>query len=61
VRVQLTGGSSHSGVIVIEKTTSGHRMLDYLNRFSQRFLQLTTDEGVVLINRDCIVHVEQAA
>lgn len=60
VRVQLTGGSSHRGVLVIEKTTSGYRMLDYLNRFSQRFLQLSTDEGVVMINRDFIVHVEQA-
>jgi hypothetical protein len=60
VRVLLTGGSSHSGVLVIERTTSGQRMLDYLNRFSQRFLQLSTDEGVVLINRDYIVHLEQA-
>ena len=60
VRVQLTGGASHSGIMVIERATASQRVLDYLNKYSQRFLQLSTEEGVVLINRDFIVHLEQA-
>jgi hypothetical protein len=58
--VQLTGGASHSGIMVIERATASQRVLDYLNKYSQRFLQLSTEEGVVLINRDFIVHLEQA-
>lgn len=60
VRVQLTGGASHNGVVSVERTNASQRVLDYLNRFSERFLQLATDDGVVLINRDFIVHIEQA-
>jgi hypothetical protein len=60
VRVQLTDGASHRGIVVIERNNAAERVLDYLNRLQHRFLQLSTDEGVVLINRDAIVYLEQA-
>ena len=60
VRVRLAGGTVHSGMVAIERSAASQRVLDYLNKFSQRFLQLSTEEGVVLINRDFIVHLEQA-
>ncbi len=60
VRVRLAGGTVHSGMVAIERSAASQRVLDYLNKLSLRFLQLSTDEGVVLINRDFIVHLEQA-
>lgn len=61
VEIQLSGGARHSGVMTIERTNASQRLLDYLNRIGERFLSISTDDGVVLINRDHIVHVEQAS
>lgn len=61
VDIQLAGGMTHSGVMTIERTNASQRLLDYLNRISERFLSITTDDGVVLINRDHIVHIEQVS
>lgn len=61
IAVELSGGGLHSGTIFIEQQSAHQRVLDYLNRLTSRFLQLFTAQGVVLINRECIVHVEQVS
>ncbi len=59
IAVQIAGGGLHSGTVFIAQQTAHQRVLDYLNRVGDRFLQLFTAQGVVLINREAIVHVEQ--
>jgi hypothetical protein len=59
VAIELAGGTRLRGTMVIELETARQRALDYLNRLHQRFIQLTTAHGAVLVNREHIVHVEQ--
>lgn len=61
VALRVDGGSLYTGTVFIEQATAHQRVLDYLNRIPDRFVQLWTAQGVVLINRDAIVHVEQVA
>ncbi len=57
VDVVLQGGVRHVGTILIQQSSGRQRVLDYLNRFDERFLALYKDEGIVLVNRALIAHV----
>lgn len=57
VDVVMQGGSRHVGTILIQQTSGRQRVLDYLNRLTDRFLALHKDEGIVLLNRARIAHV----
>lgn len=59
--VALRGGHLLKGTMVIELETARQRVLDSLNRLPHRFLRLHTAEGLVLVNSDFIVYVEQVA
>ncbi|MGQ0647325.1 MAG: hypothetical protein ACT4P7_07110 [Gemmatimonadaceae bacterium] len=61
VAIEVAGGTLFKGTIIIEQETARQRVLDYLNRLTQRFVQLFTAQGVVLINREHVVHVEQVS
>lgn len=61
VAVTVTDGELYSGTLFIEQATANQRVLDYLNKIPARFVQLYTAQGVILINRDAIVHVEHLA
>lgn len=61
IAVHLAGGSMHKGTIHIEQHSAHQRVLDYLNRIGSRYLQLFTAQGVVLLNREFIIHVEQVS
>jgi hypothetical protein len=58
VAIQVVGGESYCGAVLIEQAAAHKRVLDFLNRLPSRFMQVFTAEGVVHINRDCIVRVE---
>jgi hypothetical protein len=55
--VVMAGGARHVGTILIQQTSGRQRVLDYLNRLTDRFLALHKDEGIVLLNRARIAHV----
>ena len=59
VDIQVDSGQMVSGTIIAELASARSRVLDFLNRLTERFLPVYTDEGLVLVNRDLIVHVEQ--
>ncbi|MBC7893810.1 MAG: hypothetical protein H7066_00265 [Cytophagaceae bacterium] len=61
VCVGLDDGSTVAGTLLVEVDAAGQRVLDFLNRFPNRFLPVHTSSDVVLINRDHIVHVEQVS
>ncbi|MCC6318424.1 MAG: hypothetical protein IT361_12120 [Gemmatimonadaceae bacterium] len=61
VVVVLDDGQQVSGTILIEMESARQRVLDFLNRLPLRFLPIHTSGGVVLVNRDNIVHVEQVS
>ncbi len=61
VAIEVSGGDMYTGSIFIEQTSANQRVLDFLNRVHSRFIQVASAEGVVLINRDAIVHVEHLA
>ncbi|GMV11365.1 MAG: hypothetical protein AMXMBFR55_30990 [Gemmatimonadota bacterium] len=59
VEVVMQGGAAHVGTILVHQVTGRRRVLDYLNRFTERFVALYKEEGVVLLNRARIAHVRQ--
>lgn len=59
VTVAVAGGMLLKGTILIEQEMAHQRVLDFLNRWSQRFLPVYTGDEVVLVNREYILLVEQ--
>jgi hypothetical protein len=57
IEITLVGGEIRQGAIHLEVAADRPRLLDYLNRFDQRFLTLQSSDGVRLINRRHIVRV----
>jgi hypothetical protein len=57
VEVVLSGGSCHRGTLYLESLTGFARVIDYLNRATERFLTLYTATGPVLVNRTMIERV----
>jgi hypothetical protein len=57
VDVMMQGGSRHTGTIFIQQSSGRQRVIDFLNRLTERFLALHKEEGVVLLNRARIAHV----
>lgn len=57
VELTLLGNVVRSGSIRMELPHDRPRLLDFFNRFSQRFLTLSTEDGVRLVNRRCIERV----
>lgn len=55
--VVLVGGIERSGEVLLEMPSDQPRLLDYLNRLSERFLVLYSDDGTRLINRALIERV----
>lgn len=61
VAISLEGGHLVTGTILIEQESARQRVLDFLNRLPHPFLAIYTAQGVVLVNRDFIIHVEQVS
>ena len=57
LEIVLSGGVVRSGLVLIEMPSDQPRLLDYLNRLSDRFLVLYATEGTRLINRALIERV----
>lgn len=57
VDVVMQGGTRHVGTILIQQSSGRQRVLDYLNRYHERFLAVHKDEGIVLLNRAQVAHV----
>lgn len=57
VELALCGGPSYRGTLMIEAMSGRSRLLDYLNRYDERFLTLHVDGGLVLLNRGLVEHV----
>lgn len=55
--IVLSGGVVRSGIVLLEMPTGQPRLLDYLNRLSDRFLVLYATEGTRLVNRALIERV----
>jgi hypothetical protein len=51
VEITLAGGMRRSGIVFLEVPFDRPRLLDFLNRFHERFITLRTEHGVSLINR----------
>ena len=57
VELSLTGGVVRLGRIYVGMPYDRPRLLDFLNRYTNRFLSLHTDEGLCLVNRRAIERV----
>jgi hypothetical protein len=57
LKLILCGGVARSGTVLLELPASQPRVLDYLNRLSDRFLVLYSPEGIRLINHALIERV----
>jgi hypothetical protein len=57
VELTLTDGSVRTGKVFLEMPTARPRLLDFLNRYAQRFVMLYAAGGVCLVNRTLIEHV----
>jgi hypothetical protein len=55
--VVLSGGVVRSGTVLLEMPAGQPRLLDYLNRLSDRFLVLYETDGTRLLNRALIERV----
>jgi hypothetical protein len=55
--IVLSGGVVRSGIVLLELPAGQPRLLDYLNRLSDRFLVLYAPEGTRLVNRALIERV----
>jgi hypothetical protein len=55
--IMMCGGVVHSGLVLLELPAGQPRLLDFLNRLSDRFLVLYADEGTRLLNRALIERV----
>jgi hypothetical protein len=51
VEMTLSGGLTRRGMVFLEVPFDRPRLLDFLNRFPERFIALRTEHGVSLINR----------
>jgi hypothetical protein len=57
VVVEMHGGLSHEGLLIVESVVSGARVLDHLNHQDETFVSLSRDDGVWLLNRAHIAYV----
>ena len=57
VELTLLGNVMRSGSIRVELPYERPRLLDFFNRFAERFLTVYADDGVRLVNRRCIERV----
>ena len=57
VELTLLGNVVRSGLVRVELPYERPRLLDFFNRFAERFLTVYTDDGVRLVNRRCIERV----
>lgn len=57
VELTLAGGTARSGTLYLEVRADRPRLLDFLNKYEQRFFLLHSSDGVRLINRHLIEHV----
>ena len=57
VELTLAGGTARTGTMYLEVRTDRPRLLDFLNKYEQRFFLLHSSDGVRLINRHLIEHV----
>lgn len=57
IEVSLTGGQRRTGKVLLESLSGRGRVIDFLNRFHDRFLTLHTPDGATLVNRRAIVRV----
>jgi hypothetical protein len=51
VEITMAGGTRRTGMVFLEVPFDRPRLLDFLNRFHERFITLRTEHGVSLINR----------
>lgn len=59
VEITVSGGPTRIGRVYLEVPFDRPRLLDFLNRFDQRFLELYTDEGMRLVNVRLLERVRQ--
>ncbi len=59
VSVVMSGGTRHTGQLVIERFAAHTRVLDFLNRISDAFIVLQREDGILLLNREHIAYVQQ--
>jgi hypothetical protein len=57
IEVRLINGATHSGSIFLQLPSERPRLLDFLNRDTQRFITLHGTERQLLINRQVIERV----
>ena len=57
IEVRLISGATHAGAIFLQLPLERPRLLDFLNRDTQRFLTLHGTERRLLINRQVIERV----
>lgn len=57
VELTLLGNIVRTGSVKLELPYERPRLLDFFNRYDERFLSLYTDEGTLLVNRRCIERV----
>ena len=57
VELRLAGGAVRTGTMFLEIRADRPRLLDFLNKYDQRFFLLHSSDGVRLVNRDFIEHV----
>jgi hypothetical protein len=58
VEVTLRDGTVRAGRLYLEMPAERPRLLDFLNRYAQRFLMLYSAGGIRLINRELIERVK---
>lgn len=61
VEIGMQGGTRHKGTILIQQASGHRRVVDFLNRFRERFLAVHNDDGLTLLQRAQIVSVRQTA
>jgi hypothetical protein len=57
VELTLLGGVVRVGSVRLELPYERPRLLDFFNRFAERYLTVYADDGVRLVNRRCIERV----
>ncbi len=57
LEVTLVGGTVHTGTVLLEMPTDRPRLLDFLNRYEERFLAISEEQGVRLVNTSMIERV----
>ena len=57
VELTLLGNVVRRGFVRVELPYERPRLLDFFNRFTERFLTVYADDGVRLVNRRCIERV----